>query len=159
MKLLVTDECGRLARWLRLMGYDASSMTSRPLSVLYRQAYNEGRIIITRNRYVGASGLVRVVQLASTFLEEQLKQLMRDVSLRIDWKKTFTRCDQCNVSIEAVDKSKVAKEVPPYVFKTQQAFHRCPSCRRIYWPATHWQRARRVFERISMETDFVPPVD
>ena len=150
-KFLVTEECARLARWLRLMGYDAATGSARQLPALYRLAYNESRAIVTRNRRVGANGLVRVIHLRSQRLEEQLGQLMRELRLKGETAKAFSRCDVCNVSVEPVDRALVKGRVPPYVFETQQAFHRCPSCRRIYWAATHWQRACRFFDRLREE--------
>ena len=147
-KFLVTEECGRLARWLRLCGYDTSLAPARPLETLYRMAYNESRIIVTRNRRVRPSSVFRVVQLSSQDLEAQLSQLMQEIHAPIASAKAFSRCDQCNVPVERIEKSLVKERVPPYVFQTQQQFHTCPSCYRIYWPATHWQRARSFLEQI-----------
>jgi uncharacterized protein with PIN domain len=151
MKLLVTDECVRVARWLRLMGYDAALAPARPLARLYRQAYNERRAIVTRNRHVGGGALIRVVQLGHTLLEEQLKQLMRELNLTVDADRAFSRCDRCNVELAPIEKAAVHSRVPPYVHQTQDAFRTCPSCHRIYWAATHWQRACRFFDRLRKE--------
>ena len=153
MKFLVTDECQRLARWLRLCGYDTAIASTQPLSELYRKAYNEGRIVVTRNQNVKASCLFRVVHLESQRLEDQLRQLVREVPLTIDENSAFTRCDACNVSVEPIEKARVKDRVPPYVFQTQESFHICPSCQRIYWAATHWQRARRLFSRVREEAN------
>lgn len=147
-KFLVTDEAIRLARWLRLAGYDTAIANAKPLSEFYRKAYNERRIVVTRNRHVLAGCLFRVIHLDSEHLEEQLRQLIRQLRLPLDEAKAFTRCDVCNVKLEPIEKGQVQPKVPPYVFRTQEAFHRCPSCQRIYWAATHWERARRFFQRV-----------
>ena len=63
IKFFVTDESQRLARWLRLLGYDTVLIGAQPLGELYRRAYEEGRTIVTRNRRVRPSGLFRVVPL------------------------------------------------------------------------------------------------
>ncbi|MBI2105062.1 MAG: hypothetical protein HYT90_05770 [Candidatus Omnitrophica bacterium] len=148
-RLLVTEESGRLARWLRLMGYDVAMGAPRPLAALYRQAYNESRTIITRNRRVQPGRLIRVVHLSSAQLAEQLRQLMRELGLRVEPGQAFSRCDICNVAVEPVEKAAVKDRVPPYVFETQPAFHRCPVCQRVYWAATHYDRARRFFDTLS----------
>ena len=150
-KFLVTDESARLARWIRLMGYDAALMPAQPLSELYRRAYNEQRMVITRNRRVRPGQLARVIYLEREALEPQLVQLIRTVPLEVNEEGAFSRCDRCNVAVEPIEKVSVEDRVPPYVFQTQQRFHRCPSCGRIYWAATHWQRARRVFDRLRKE--------
>ena len=147
MKFLVTEESGRLVRWLRLMGYDTIWGRGLSLSELYRRAYGEQRVVLTRNRKIGASCFFRVVQLESPQLEAQLRQVTRDLSLTPASATRFSRCDRCNVVVEPIDKAAVAKRVPPYVFQTQARFTRCPSCERIYWPATHWQRACALLDR------------
>ena len=149
MKFLATEEVGRLARWLRLMGYDTVSVRSLPFTVLYRTAYNEQRIVLTRNRRIKTSRLFRVIHLTSPVLEEQLRQVLRELNLTIDDKKLFTRCDVCNVPVEPIEKARVKDRVPPHVFHKQQTFYTCPSCQRIYWAATHWERARALFEKIK----------
>ncbi len=148
---LVTEECARLARWLRLCGYDAVLAATYPLSELYQRAYHERRVVVTRNRRVTASCLFRVVHLDSTGLDAQMQQLMHQLHLTIRAQQLFTRCDRCNIAVEPVDKTQVQSLVPPYVFQTQQTFHACPSCHRIYWAATHWQRACRWLDRLREE--------
>jgi uncharacterized protein with PIN domain len=146
-KFLVTEESGRLARWLRLMGYDTTVQAADPLSSLYRLAYNERRIVVTRNRRVGASCLFRVVQFTSSVLAEQLRQLKQELSL--SEAEAFSRCDACNAVLQPVDKSQVKARVPPYVFETQTRFTRCPSCQRIYWAATHYARASKFLKSLA----------
>lgn len=152
MRLLVTEECGRLARWLRLMGCDAALAGTGVPAELYRRSCNEQRVIVTRNRRVIGGRLVRVVTLESARLEEQLAQLARELGLAFDDTRAFTRCDRCNVELEDAPKAAVEGRVPPYVWQTQEEFCRCPSCGRIYWAATHAQRIRKVLERIGGET-------
>ena len=149
LKFLVTEESARLARWLRLMGYDAATAGATPLPALYRRAYNEARIVVTRNGRVGTSRLFRVVQLNNQRLEDQLKQVMKELHLSVEPDKAFSRCDVCNVTVDPVEKSLIKDRVPPYVFQTQPAFHQCPSCRRIYWAATHYQRTCALFEKLK----------
>ncbi len=146
---LVTDECARLARWLRLCGYDTALMNARPLSALYRRAYAERRIVVTRNRRVPTSSLVHVVHVQSMQLADQLQQLVRELGLAIDADQALSRCDRCNVEVELIEKALVKDRVPPYVFETQRAFRCCPSCQRIYWMATHCQRITRTLEALK----------
>lgn len=149
LKFLVTDESGRVARWLRLMGYDTALTPAKPLSELYRRAYREARVVVTRNRKVGASCLFRVIQLRSVDRDAQLRQILQETSVGIDERQAFSRCDQCNVVLRETPKARVQDRVPPYVFSTQERFHTCPACGRIYWAATHWQRACTVFKSVS----------
>ena len=147
MKFLVTEESARLARWLRLFGYDAALMPAEPLPPLICRAFNEQRVVITRNRRVGTSCLLRIIQLGSNGLDAQLRQLMREVPLPADEERPFSRCDRCNVTLEPAAKAEVLGAIPPYVAKTKERFHRCPSCRRVYWAATHCDRIRERLAR------------
>jgi len=149
MKFLVTEECGKLARWLRLMGYDAAWMPGRSVRELYRLAYNERRVLVTRNKRLRASSLFPVVHLTSPNLEEQLRQLIHERSLAVDDEQLFTRCNLCNVPVEPIEKSRVKDRVPPHVYHTQETFRACPSCKRIYWAATHWQRAKQLMATVK----------
>ena len=149
MRFLVTDESKRLARWLRLAGADVELMPAHPLSALYLRAHNEGRVVLTRNGRIKTGGLVRVVQIRSHRLEEQLRQIIQDAGLVVDEAALFTRCDRCNVELAEIEKSAVSDRVPPYVYQTQQEFYTCPACARIYWAATHYDRAVKFFERVQ----------
>lgn len=149
MKFLVTDECARLARWLRLMGHDTALLPAHPLSALYRAAYAESRTIITRTQRVRPSRLFRVVQLRPGTLAAHLRQLVREIPLRVDAASLLSRCDRCNALVEPIDTSLARAQVPPYVFQTQSAFHRCPACGRIYWAATHEQRIRAFINQMT----------
>lgn len=149
MRLLVTEESGRLARWLRLMGHDASTGAAAPLAALYQRAVNEARVVVTRNGRVQGGRLVRVIHLASQHLADQLRQVSQELSLALEPSRTFSRCDICNVELERIEKADVKGRVPPYVFQTQEAFHVCPSCQRVYWAATHCDRIQQVFDRVS----------
>ena len=151
MKLLVTKDSQRIARWLRLMGHDAMLMPASPLPALYRLAYNERRTIITRDGRVRPGALVRVVHLESGELDAQIRQLWLALPALDEPEAAFSRCDRCNAPVEPVEKAAVQSLVPPYVFQTQPTFHRCPSCQRIYWAATHWQRVRRFLGRLRKE--------
>lgn len=146
MNWLVTEECGRLARWLRLCGDDTALMPAQPLSALYRRAHNESRLIVTRNHRVRPGQWFRVIRLTSHQLAEQLRQLMREAGLTLEDERCLSRCDRCNVSVEPIEKPQVTDRVPPYVFRTQESFVACPSCHRIYWSATHVQRIRAMLE-------------
>ena len=92
-----------------------------------------------------------MIQLESGELEAQLRQLLQELPLAIEAEQVFSRCDRCNVEVEAIEKMQVKHRVPPYVFQTQETFHRCPSCGRMYWAATHWQRACRLLDRLRGE--------
>ena len=129
---------GRLARWLRLLGYDAR-YADLPDEALVALARVEGRVLLTRDTRlvrrpdVGPHGFIRHDR-----VPEQLRQVAADFRLGPD--RAGTRCLRCNVALEALPREGAAGRVPPHVWRTQHQFTRCPSCARIYWPGTHWDR-------------------
>jgi uncharacterized protein with PIN domain len=140
---------GRLARWLRVLGYDAAYESRIADPELVARALAEGRVLLTRDvdltqRRVIANGTLRAVLLKTDRVEDQLRQVIEEVGLSapgLDG-NGLTRCLECNVELEPREKAKVAHLLPPYVGATQQRFSQCPRCQRVYWPGTHWHRMR-----------------
>ncbi|HEX9779698.1 MAG TPA: Mut7-C RNAse domain-containing protein [bacterium] len=154
--LLVTDECLRLTRWLRLLGYDAAAQAARPLEALYLRAVNENRTIVTRTRAVHGGELVRVVTLRAHTRTDQLAEVLRALGDAVEDSSAFSRCVRCNTGLEPAEKAAVRTRVPAYVYETQSAFTACAGCGRIYWSATHWQRARAVMADVAARLQSTP---
>lgn len=143
MKFIVDEMLGRLAKWLRMIGYDTVYKTPTTDSILVNQAFREQRIIITRDtRLVERKYIPRFIIIKSDKYMEQLKQLVAELGLVPDPNLFFSRCLLCNAEIESISKDIVKPKIPPYVFETQESFLRCPSCNKIYWSGTHVDRAK-----------------
>lgn len=139
---------GRLARALRMLGLDTSYRPDIDDTELKMTALREGRAILTRDHEVADTSLpVTVLLVESDHVEEQLLQTARAFRIAAGG-KLFSRCLICNVEVEDVEKCEVRERVPEYVYETQERFSRCPSCGRVYWAATHVERAREWLERV-----------
>jgi uncharacterized protein with PIN domain len=92
--------------------------------------------------------MTRFVHVKSDQPQQQLKQVVKELNIKPDEDRMFSRCIICNTELHEIDKHKVADKVPAYVFKTQDCFLTCPSCLRIYWQGTHWGNVSRTLERI-----------
>jgi len=142
-KFVVDQNVGKLARWLRLMGYDTSFFRGDDDAELVAIALNEGRIILTRDtrimqRRLVTRGRLKAVLIASDRPLKQIRQVV--ASLHLDWHfNPFSLCLECNQPLLEREKAGVKDLVPPYVFKTQEQFRQCPVCGRIYWRGTHWR--------------------
>src|SRR4051812_3971548 len=146
-RFLADCNVGRLARWLRALGYDASYHAQIGDAELVREAAAEGRVVLTRDRdltkrRVIQSGLVRAILIRDDDVTGQLRQVFADLGL--DAKQSLTRCIECNAPLERRAAAKVADRVPPYVRTTQTRYSECPDCGRVYWAGTHWQRMQQV---------------
>ena len=150
---MVDINVGRLARWLRLMGYDARLFDGPDDNRMIRAALDEGRVLLTRDtqilkRWVVTSGRLQVIFILSENPRDQLRQVI--TSLGLDPKShPFSRCLECNHPLEARDRDQVRCLVPPYVLETQSGFTQCPACHRVYWRGTHWESMSRELEKFS----------
>jgi uncharacterized protein with PIN domain len=138
---------GRLARWLRIAGYDTRCDAHIPDSELVRTALDEQRIILTRDRALAREWSVEDVLVLEA--EDALEQL-REVAVRypLDWRaRAFSRCSRCNTPVEPVGLHEVRERVPAGVIARRPALARCPRCGRIYWEGSHTDRMRRVLGR------------
>ncbi len=142
-RLLADAMLGRLARWLRALGYDTLYDPSLDDLALARRARAEGRLLLTRDRQLAARRGVRALLVASDRLPEQLSQVLRQ--LPPPAVPPFARCVACNATLEEVDRASAEGRVPEYVWETQERFFLCRGCGRIFWRGTHW---RRMLERL-----------
>ena len=149
---IVDSNAGKLARWLRMIGYDTLFFNDIEDGRLVDMAMKEGRVVVTRDtqiakRRVAANGSLRVILSREDDPKLQLMQVMKELNL--DCRETqFTRCLECNRRLVPRGKDEVKDLVPPYVFCTQTQYRQCPSCSRIYWQGTHWQRMKKSLEEI-----------
>lgn len=150
-KFVVDVNVGRLAKWLRVMGYDALFPLHAEDNELVRIALREDRIIVTKDsglteRRLVTTGRLKVVLVRHDDVRGQLRQLID--SLELDNQREFSRCILCNEPLIGVPKESVKDQVPPYVFNSQDEFMECPLCARIYWRGTHWANMHRELVQI-----------
>jgi uncharacterized protein with PIN domain len=156
VRFLADCNVGRLARWLRALGYDAAYEPLLPDPQVVGRALAEGRVLLTRDadmmrRRVIASGAVRAILLRDDRVQEQVRQVVSDLDLGPGQgppARALSRCLDCNVELEPRSRTAVLDRLPPHVRATQTRFSECPGCARVYWPGTHWQRMRERIEAL-----------
>ncbi|MBI5031779.1 MAG: Mut7-C RNAse domain-containing protein [Chloroflexi bacterium] len=136
MKFLADNMLGRLATWLRLLGYDTAYLPHVDDPELASIARTENRVLLTRDVELTRRRKLRSLLIESEKVEQQLQQVFRAFGLSA--REAFSRCAECNVPLESVSKQSIQEQVPPYVLQTHHRFRRCPQCGRIYWRGTHW---------------------
>jgi len=130
---------GRLATWLRILGYDVDYVRVEDAALIER-ARETGRILLTRD-----TGLVRRRDLPphllvhSDHVAEQLRQVIRTFHLA-PADPSARRCPRCNALVEPRTKAEVFGRVPEFVWSHQDAFWGCPACGRLYWAGSHRRR-------------------
>jgi len=144
---------GRLARRLRMMGYDTLFINDIEDSELIRIAYREKRIILTRDtgimeRRIVAGGDVSAVLIEPTDINNQVRQVVETLNLE-PGEDMFSRCMECNDPLIWREKESIRHLVPQYVYQTQDQFMQCPVCERIYWQGTHWEKMVSEVEQLK----------
>lgn len=139
VKFVVDSMLGRLATWLRVLGYDTyyqSSYREGELAALMRQ----DRILVTRDRSRWqCSG--KAVFVESDRVGEQLKELFVFLLQPPEPSRWFTRCLRCNALLEPAPEEEAMEKVPEYVFyESRGKIKVCRSCGRYYWPGSHRTR-------------------
>lgn len=146
-RLLADCMLGRLAKWLRLLGYDTAYDNGASDPELARRARAEGRVLITRDRELANRRGLKTLLIQSEVLEEQMQEVQD--ALGSPPSPALSRCSVCNVALESLSPEEVAERVPSYVLRTQVEFRRCPGCGRIYWPGSHLEGMREQLERFN----------
>ncbi|HPP67000.1 MAG TPA: Mut7-C RNAse domain-containing protein [bacterium] len=142
---------GKLATWLRILGFDTEYFSGSDKYFLLWKAKKEERTILTRD-----GCFFRINQWLCVFIEsENIKQQLREIKDKtgIEWdrKKFFSRCNVCNEALEPKNPEDVIEKIPEYVAKTQKNFSYCKICGRIYWQGTHYQRMLEFINSIMNE--------
>ena len=130
---------GRLAKWLRILGYDTAYAREAEDDAILELAENQGRLILTRDTLLVRRKRCRnYIFIRSDLWREQLQQVY--VEAHLNTEAAFTLCPVCNCALKPVGRESVKAAVPPYVFQTRHTFSHCERCGRIYWAATHVHR-------------------
>jgi uncharacterized protein with PIN domain len=142
---------GSLARWLRILGYDVTYDSNLDDADLVERAVREKRIILTRDRRLVERKQARNHLLVdSERLDEQIHQVLGDCGEKVEPDRLFGRCVRCNQPLSELSPEEAADRVPPYVARTQNRFHHCFGCNRVYWRATHVERMLSRLEALGL---------
>lgn len=151
LKFILTIDAQKLAKWLRLLGYDVKVIKSVSLLNLIRIAKNEGRVIVSRSKEVLNHPLeFERIFIHSTSLDKQLHEIKE--FLVFDEEYLFSRCPEDNDLLQDIDKAKIQKLIPEQVAKEYQDFKICHKCGRIYWKGSHYLKIKEKLERIFTES-------
>src|SRR2546430_11746997 len=138
---------GKLARHLRMAGFDTLWSNDWDDDRIIRLAAAEKRTILTRDKGLLRRGEVeRGYFVRATESEAQLAEVVRALQLE-PLIAPFTRCRECNVPLEDVAREAVIDRLPEMVRGLYERFKRCPGCERVYWEGTHFARMKRIIQR------------
>ncbi len=151
-RFIVDVNVGKMAKLLRMLGYDAAynpNWSDREIADL---AQRENRIVLTKDR-----GLLKRSKIAwgrllrSSTPQEQFRETASFFGLSRQ-ENPFSRCLCCNTELEPVKKSEILHLLEPKTKMYFQSFYRCPSCRRIYWQGSHHKRMQAWLSMLDKQT-------
>lgn len=147
IRFIADEMLGRLAKWLRILGFDTLYYSGVNDDFIVSIAQSEKRILLTRDTRIRVPVDVQLVFIKSDFVEEQIRQVLDELDLRLE-KRLKPRCLICNKALEEVKKVSIKDKVPPYVYETQEKFAQCSECGRIFWHGTHWEKIQLKVEEV-----------
>jgi hypothetical protein len=144
-RFVVDSMLGRLARWLRILGFDTwyfREIEDRELLEIHQKT---GRVLLTRDtRLVQCRGIAVHVLVKSDGWREQLQEVVAALSLPLCRKAMLTRCLLCNRPLAMLTPEAAYGRVPDHVARSAPAFRECRSCGKVYWAGTHRKRMEEV---------------
>jgi uncharacterized protein len=151
MKFIPDVHLGTLARHLRMIGFDTQYRNDLEDKEIINISVSEHRIILTRDRQMLKNGRVtHGYYVRNTNPGKQLKEIVERFDLK-DQFLPFTRCMDCNGTIEKVKKEEVIDQLLPKTRKAFHEFYRCNSCHKVYWKGSHYYRMTKILEDTSLQ--------
>ena len=155
IKFIVDNNVGKLARWLRLIGYDTVLFKQKDDAIMIKTALGDNRVVLTKDTQFTKRRLVTNGQLKAILIKQdnpktQIQEVVKALNLNYNF-KPFSLCLECNQTLVPRVKEEVQSLIPPHVFQTQTQYTECPACHRIYWQGTHWQAMVKKLQDLQRE--------
>ena len=149
MKFLADRMLGKLAKDLRMLGYDTIYYRGEDAYRMIQLARQEGRAILTRNtRLIPKRAEDVIIRLTEDNPLLQLKELIRKGHISLIVENLFSRCLLCNALIDQIPREEAEGKVPDFIFYHHDSFYKCPQCGRIYWQGTHQGNMQKKVEEL-----------
>lgn len=149
MKFILDVHLGKLAKYLRLLGFDAKYSNNFSDIELIDISLAESRILLTRDLgLLKHSNIVNGYWLRSSYSVKQIKEVVDKFDLKSCF-KFFSRCLECNGEIELTAKEGIESELEARTRQFFDEFYRCRGCGKIYWKGSHWEKMKSFVESLS----------
>jgi uncharacterized protein with PIN domain len=139
---------GKLARLLRMLGFDTAYQNNFFKEELHEIARSEHRSLLSKSDYFSKFSDIDFFKIKNFDPDQQLKEVVEHFHLH-ELFNPFTRCLYCNEILEKKEKSEVENILLPETKKSFSEFWQCPSCRKIYWKGSHYERMKKWIQKFS----------
>ena len=150
-RFIIDANLGRLARYLRLLGFDTLYRNNYHDQEIAHIAQRDRRIVLTRDRALLQHKLItHGYFVRSDKPREQVKEILARLDL-YDQARPFTRCMRCNGEMEDVEKHAVDHQLQPRTRQYYDRFRRCTACGQAYWKGSHFEKMERLCEEFLIK--------
>lgn len=148
-RFVIDAHLGKLARQLRLLGFDSVYYPGIEDDEIIRISLDENRIILTRDRaLLKSSKVMHGYYIRATNIRDQLMEVMEKFNLASQI-KPFTRCLVCNHLLEDVETSEIRGQIDDDTARIFKKFFRCSGCKKVYWEGSHYERMTEFIKNVS----------
>jgi len=138
MNFIADRMLGKLAKELRMLGYDTVYYRGENAYPMIKLAREEGRVILTRNtKLLPKRPEDRIIRIMEDKPSLQLRELIQKGYISLEEGSLFSRCLLCNILLDEIPREEAEGKVPDFILYQQKDFSRCPQCLRIYWQGSH----------------------
>ncbi|MCX8204340.1 MAG: DUF5615 family PIN-like protein [Candidatus Nezhaarchaeota archaeon] len=151
-RLLVDSMCGRLTRWLRMLGIDTAYLREGGDEELLSRAKDEGRVLVTRDEELYERAVregVSTILIKSHYLVEQLAYVVSRLGYEPRVVPDYSRCPSCNSPLRRALGEEVSGLVPEGSLKAHREFWRCTGCAKVYWKGRHFTNIEKVLSQVK----------
>jgi uncharacterized protein len=139
---------GKLARALRLLGFDTRYSNAYTPMQLVTLAKEENTVLLSRSTVFSKITAIHSLIIQSEEPEKQMQAVVQHFNLQKQL-QPFTRCLICNGLLEAVTKESVYAQLEPNTATFFDAFWQCTTCNRIYWKGSHYDRMLKLVKKVA----------
>jgi uncharacterized protein len=148
-RFVADGHLGKLARDLRLLGFDVAYDPRAEDRQLLRVMERENRALLTRDRRLLMHAVVKTGYCPrSQNADEQTLEVIRRFDL-LDAIAAFTRCLRCNAPLRKVSKAEIIERLEPLTKIYYEQFRRCTGCGQVYWAGSHFSKLQKRLEEIQ----------
>lgn len=150
-RFVLDSHLGKLARHLRLLGFDTLYRKEFPDPEIVVIAKRNGRIVLTRDiGLLKNKAIRRGYWIRSPDPTQQIKEVLKRFGLARRL-RPFSRCLECNGKIRQMAKTRLQHLLPEKVKMYYNKFYQCSACRKVYWQGSHYAKLVRVVKQACLQ--------
>lgn len=148
LKFSVDAMLGKLAKYLRILGFDTVYIPGIKDGDLLELSEKEGRILVTRDHSLyhlakHKLGVNKAILINEEYPLQQIQLLIRTLNITQKDIKPFSRCLICNEELVKVDIESVRQQLPEEIRNGLKEVYICPKCKKLYWQGSHVDRMKK----------------